>query len=159
KSEPTAIASIEFNRHLNPWPSDDVRYVRTFDEQVADAKKVTLEQMRHFYQTFYGASNGEFVVVGQFEPAQVEKLATEVFSNWKNPSRYERLVNNYRQIEPFDRKIETPDKQNSLFLAGMKIKMNDEDPDYPAMVLGNYMLGGSGASRLFKRVRDKEGLS
>jgi len=159
KSEPTAIASIEFNRHLNPWPRDDVRYVGTFDEQVAAARKVTLDEMRQFYQQFYGASNGEFVVVGQFEPAQVEKLAAELFGNWKSPARYERLVNNYRRIEPMDSKFETPDKQNALFLAGMKVKMNDEDPDYPAMILGNYILGGSGASRLFKRVRDKEGLS
>jgi zinc protease len=159
KSEPTAIASLEFNRHLNPWPSEDVRYVGTFDERVAAAKKVTLDEMRQFYQQFYGASNGEFVVVGQFEPAQVEKLAAELFSNWKSPSRYERLASHYRKIEPMDRKVETPDKQNAVFLAGMKIKMNDEDPDYPAMVLGNYIVGGSGGSRLFKRIRDKEGLS
>ena len=131
----------------------------TFDEQVAAARKVTLEEMRQFYQRFYGASNGEVVVVGQFEPAQVEKLVTELLGSWKSPSRYERLANNYRKIEPIDRAIETPDKQNALFLAGMKVKMNDEDPDYPAMVLGNYILGGSGGSRLFKRVRDKEGLS
>jgi zinc protease len=37
--------------------------------------------------------------------------------------------------------------------------MNDDDPDYPAMIMANYILGGSGASRLFKRIRDKEGLS
>ena len=75
KSEPTAIASIAFSRHMNPWPPEDVRYVGTFEEQVAAAKKVTLDEMRQFYQKFYGASNGEFVVVGQFDPAQVEKLA------------------------------------------------------------------------------------
>jgi zinc protease len=98
-------------------------------------------------------------VVGQFDPAQVEKLAGELFGNWKSPSHYERLANNYSKIEPVDKKFETPDKQNSLFLAGMKIKMNDEDADYPAMIIGNYILGGSGGSRLFKRVRDKEGLS
>ena len=144
---------------MNPWPRDDVRYVGTFDEQVADAKKSRSSQMRQFYQKFYGASNGEFVVVGQFDPAQVEKLAAELFGNWKGPSRYERLANNYGKIEPMDKKLETPDKQNALFLAGMKVKMNDDDPDYAAMVLGNYILGGSGGSRLFKRVRDKEGLS
>ena len=159
KSEPTAIASIEFGRHMNPWPRDDVRYVGTFDEQVADARKVTLDQVRQFYQKFYGASNGEFVVVGQFDPAQVEKLAAELLGNWKSPSRYERLANNYGKIEPIDKKFEAPDKQNAFFLAGMKVKMNDDDPDYAAMVLGNYILGGSGGSRLFKRVRDKEGLS
>ena len=159
KSEPTAIASLEFNRHLNPLPRDDVRYVGTFDEQVADARKVTLDEMRKFYQQFYGASNGEVVVVGQFDPAQVEKLVGELFNNWKSPSRYERMANVYRKIEPVDTKFETPDKQNALFLAGMKVKMDDDDPDYPAMILGNYILGGSGGSRLFKRIRDKEGLS
>jgi len=159
KSEPTSRASIEFNRHLNPWPADDVRYIGTFDEQVAAARKVTLDEMRQFYQRFYGASNGEVVLVGQFEPAQVEKLVTELLGNWKSPNRYERLANSFRKIDPVDRAIETPDKQNALFLAGMRVRMNDEDPDYPAMVLGNYILGGSGGSRLFKRVRHKEGLS
>jgi len=38
--------------------------------------------------------------------------------------------------------------------------MDDQDPDYPAMVLGNYILGGSGlASRLGERIRNEEGLS
>ena len=77
----------------------------------------------------------------------------------EEPQPLRTLANNYRKIEPIDRTMETPDKQNALFLAGMKVKMNDEDPDYPAMVLGNYILGGSEGSRLFKRIRDKEGLS
>jgi zinc protease len=63
------------------------------------------------------------------------------------------------KAEPLDRKIETPDKQNAMFLAGMNAKISDEDPDYPAMVIANYIFGGSGGSRLFKRIRDKEGLS
>jgi len=37
--------------------------------------------------------------------------------------------------------------------------MSDEDPDYPAMVLANYILGGNPGSHLFNRIRDKEGLS
>ncbi|MBZ5625470.1 MAG: insulinase family protein [Acidobacteriia bacterium] len=159
KSEPNVLASIEFGRHMNPWPRMDVRYVGTPDEQIEDLKKVTLDDVRKFHQQFYGASNGELVVVGQFDPAQVEKLATELFGDWKSPSHYERLTNNYRKIEPMNQKIETPDKTNALFLAGLNTKMTDEDPDYPAMVLANYILGGSGASRLFKRIRDKEGLS
>ena len=38
--------------------------------------------------------------------------------------------------------------------------MRDDDPDYPALVLGNYMLGGGFLnSRLATRIRQKEGLS
>ncbi len=46
-----------------------------------------------------------------------------------------------------------------MFIAAYRFKMTDDDPDYPAMELANYMLGGSGASRIWKRIRDKEGLS
>ncbi len=37
--------------------------------------------------------------------------------------------------------------------------MTDDDPDYAAMQIANYIFGGYGGSRLFKRIRDKEGLS
>src|SRR5205085_6446368 len=38
--------------------------------------------------------------------------------------------------------------------------MRDTDPDYPALSLGNYVLGGSGfTSRLMDRLRQKEGWS
>jgi zinc protease len=38
--------------------------------------------------------------------------------------------------------------------------VRDDDPDYPALVLGNYMLGGGFLnSRLAVRIRQKEGLS
>ena len=35
----------------------------------------------------------------------------------------------------------------------------DDDPVYPALYLWNYMLGGSPSSRLFLRLRQKEGIS
>ena len=44
-------------------------------------------------------------------------------------------------------------------MAGMPIKMSDTDPDYPAMVLGNYIFGAGTSSRLFSRIRGREGLS
>jgi zinc protease len=37
--------------------------------------------------------------------------------------------------------------------------MRDSDADYPALVLGNYILGSGPASRLFGRIRGREGLS
>jgi zinc protease len=37
--------------------------------------------------------------------------------------------------------------------------MRDDDPDFAAMVLANYLLGGNSTARLATRVREKEGLS
>ena len=58
------------------------------------------------------------------------------------------------------RTVETPDKANALFVAGETFQMTDTDPDYPALLLINYMLGESPLdSRLPARIRQKEGLS
>jgi zinc protease len=103
---------------------------------------------------------GEFAVSGQFDAAETRKLAAELFGSWKSPGTYQRVPSMYRKVEPENNKIETPDKQNAMFVAGQLTKMSDEDPDYPAMILANYMMGGSSlGSRLFHRIRDKEGLS
>ena len=56
--------------------------------------------------------------------------------------------------------FQTPDKANAFFVAGLNLKVRDDNPDYPALLLGNYMLGGGGLnSRLAARIRQKEGLS
>ena len=56
-------------------------------------------------------------------------------------------------------KIETPDKQNATFDAALGFAMADTDPDYAAMVLANYMFGGSITGRAPNRIRNVEGLS
>jgi zinc protease len=137
----------------------DVHYVSTIDEQIEDWKKLTLDQVRSFYTQFYGAGEGEIAIAGQFDPAQAQKLVTELFGDWKSASPYARPLTPYAKVEPINLKIETPDKQNALFLVGMPMKMDDEDPDYAALTIAGMIFGGSPNSRLFQRIRVKDGLS
>jgi zinc protease len=159
RSDPGALANIALEKRLNAFPRGDIRYVSNADEETEDLKGVTLDEIRRFHDQFYGASAGEFVVVGQFDAAAIRNLAGELFGDWKSPSGYERIVTAYRKTEPGSLKIETPDKQNATILAAMQIRISDEDPDYAAMELANYMLGGSFGSRLVHRIREQEGLS
>lgn len=159
RSDPGALASMALEKRLNPFPRGDVRYISSTDEQIEDLKGITLDNIRKFHDQFYGASTGELVIAGQFDAAAARKLAGDLFGNWKSPSTYQRIVTSYSKTESGSLKIETPDKQNATLLAGMQIRISDEDPDYPAMELANYMLGGSFGSRLVHRIREKEGLS
>jgi zinc protease len=160
RSDPQALALTEFQHRMNPYPRGDLRYVSTADEQIEDLNKVTLDDVRKFYQQFYGATVGEIAVSGQFDTPEIAKLASELFGTWKSPGSYTRVTNMYKKIAPSDKKIETPDKPNAFFIAGEMIKINDEDADYPAVLMANYMFGGGGlGTRLSRRIRDKEGLS
>ena len=160
KTEPNNLASLELSRHFNSrYLRGDVRYVSTIDEDIEDLKKVTLEEAKQFYQQFYGAGEGEIVVAGQFDPDQIKKLVIDLFGDWKSPARYQRITNSYTKLQAVDRNIETPDKQNAIFLIGMPLKMNDDDPDAVALSIGGMVFGGTPNSRLFQRIRVKDGLS
>jgi zinc protease len=160
KTEPNALASIELRRHLNAqYKRGDARYESTLDEDIEDLKAAKLEDVRNFYTQFYGPGEGEIVVSGQFDPEQIKKLATELFGDWKSPSHYERITRQYAPAEAINKKIETPDKQNSLFLAAAPMKIDDEDPDVAALTIAQIVFGGSPNSRLFMRIRIKDGLS
>ena len=73
---------------------------------------------------------------------------------------HSRIVSNFQKIAPINRKIDTPDKTNATFEAAIRVKMSEKDADYPAMILANHMFGGTSlGSRIFDRIRNKEGLS
>jgi zinc protease len=160
RSEPNSLVPMAMSRHLSArFPRGDVRYVSTVDEQIEDLKKVTLDDAKKFYSQFYGVAEGEIVIVGQFDPAAVQKQVTELFGDWKSPSPYSRIATSYTPVPPMNQKIETPDKQNALFFVGAPTKVTDTDPDYAALIIAGYVFGGGPNSRLFQRIRVKDGLS
>ncbi len=122
-------------------------------------KKVTLEDVKKFHAQFYGASNGELVVAGDFNRGRLQAAAVELLGGWTSAVPYRRMATLYRKAPPVNMKIETPDKENATFQAGMRISMSDDDPDYPAMLLANSMFGGTLGSRMPNRIRNVEGLS
>jgi zinc protease len=160
RSEPATLVQRLLQSNLSPFPRSDVRHIRTMDEEIEDLNKVTLDDVKKFHDQFYGASHGELLVVGQFDPPALQKAAADVLGSWKSPSPYTRIVNNYKDVEHINTKIETPDKENAQFSAGLRLRMKDTDPDYAAMLMANYMFGGGGlTSRVPDRIRNREGLS
>ena len=159
RSEPNSVGSNFFERHMNPYPKGDVRYVETLEESLESYKAATLGEARKFYGEYYGSSNGQLAVVGDFDEAEVANLAAELLGNWKSPAPYARVPQPYQDVPSIQKTLETPDKANAFFVAGQNLKLRDESPDYPALVLGNYMLGAADTARLYARIREKEGLS
>lgn len=160
RSEPQAVASRTFSRTLNPYDKEDIRYSMTFDEEAAAIEKLSLEEVKAFYGKHYGASDATLAVVGDFDEQQIKGLLRKEFSDWKSSQPYTRMPRKPMNVKAGLQMLETPDKANAMFLAGQTFALRDDHPDYPALVLGNFMLGGGFLnSRLATRIRQEEGIS
>ena len=162
KGDPQAIAGTALAKHFNIFPRGDVRYAASLDEAAEDYKAVTLQHVKEFHKTFYAANKGEIAIVGDFDEAAVTQAIRESFGDWKGGQPYTRITVPYRDVAAANSALETPDKENGMFVARINVDMQEDDVDYPALFLANYIMGGGAAgfdSRLMARIRVKDGLS
>jgi zinc protease len=159
RKEPTAVGARALQRHGNPYPKGDLRYVGDFDELIASVKAVTLDDVKGFYSRFYAADHATFAAVGDFDADALARELGELFGDWKSRESYTRVPRPYYDVAATQIKLETPDKANAYFGASLQFPLRDDDPDYAALLVANRMIGGGPGSMLWQRVREKEGLS
>ncbi|MBX3266016.1 MAG: insulinase family protein [Acidobacteria bacterium] len=160
RSDPTQVALRAMQKHFNRYPKGDIRYSGTLDEDIEETKAITLADVKAFHKDFYGASNGELAVVGDFDPQAVTSLVERHFGNWKSSKPYARVITGHADVAAANETFETPDKANAFFLARLNIQMNNDHPDYAAMQIASSIIGGGFLnSRLATRIRQKDGLS
>lgn len=159
-TEPQAIASNRMGRHFNRWPAGHPYHEQTFDEQIAALKALKLDDVRAFHDAFYGAGDGEIALVGDFDAAATKAQLEELFGTWTRGKPFARIANPLQPVEAANVRDTTPDKANAVILLRTELPLTDADPDYPALLVGNYVFGGGMLkSRLADRVRQQEGLS
>jgi len=159
-SEPNAIASRAMSRHFNRWPKGHPLYVGSFEEDLAALDAVTLDDLRAFHQQFYGAASASIAVIGDVDVEQVREQMERLFGHWNAPQAFTRIAVPYLAVPATREQMEVADKPNAFFIARLSIPVGQEHADYPALVLGNYILGGGALkSRLADRIRQREGLS
>jgi len=160
RTEPIPLAQIALAQATQAYPQGHPRYVATLDERIAELKAATVADAKRFWVEFYGVGAGEAAVVGDFDPAEISPVLTELFGTWKSPAAYARIPDLYGDRPPVTQQIETPDKANAIMLAATNMRLSEDDPAFPAVAIGDYIYGGSAFdSRLIVRIRQKEGLS
>jgi len=161
RSEPQSRVGNALNRHVNSgYGEDHVFYTPTFDELIERYEGVTVDQARAFWASFYGAEGGTIAIVGDFDPDEIVPVLEEAFGDWEADEAYARVERPYADVPVATLDIETPDKSNAMLYVFQRMRMRDDHPDYPALVIGNYMLGGGFLnSRLASRIRQQDGLS
>ena len=161
-SDPEALVNNALNRHTtnSRYTEDHVFYTPTLKERIARLEAATADEAKDFWASFYGAEGGTIAIVGDFDPNETVAVLEQAFADWGAGEAYQRVARTYEDVDAAAVDIETPDKSNAYMSAAQAIQMKDDHPDYPALRLANYMLGGSFMNgRLPRRLRQQDGLS
>jgi zinc protease len=161
RNDPKAIAEQEIGMHFNQYPTGDWRDNQTIDEQIAEVKATKLDDVKAFYQQFYGASHGEVAIVGDFDAAQAAHIVSDTLGSWNSQASYALIKTEFAAIAPEHKSIDAADKENGYYSARLNLDLADTDADYAALSVANYIFGGGAGldSRLMNRIRNKDGLS
>lgn len=153
--EPDQIAGREFSKLIY---GEDSVYAR--HTEYATVNAITRDDLVAFHRKFYGPNAVIAAVWGDFQTDEMVKVIESAFKGWKKvsdsaatppPKVDYRFVNTVNMVP-------RPDLNQSNVVMG-HIGGIAKDPDYPALVVMNQILGGGFTGRLFKNVRSREGLA
>jgi zinc protease len=155
KEEPEAIASEAFTKSVFGHHP----YGRTNEDVAAYLPKLTRQEMADFYAARYSPNNVIAAVVGDVTEREAVSLFKEYFKNWKRVDRPMPALS----APPARDKTETIKLDKNITQANIAIGhigISRENPDFYAVAVMNYILGGGGfSSRLMDNIRDNKGLA
>ena len=159
--EPQSLAPRAVRRLLSPYGKEDIRYVKTIEEEIAMYEAVTIDEIKSLHAKFLGNQKGELTIVGDFDANQVKRLMSKAFADWDTEIEYVRVDRDpHPEVAGTIELIQVDDKANAFLYSSQQYSLPDDQPEYASLLLGNFILGGGSlSSRLGNRVRQQEGLS
>jgi predicted Zn-dependent peptidase len=149
-SQPQQLALQKFRAVLY----GDHPYGRVFptDEMI---KSYTLDQIKQFYASTYGAGRSRLYVVGNFDPAAMESSIRKGFEGWTKgtPAAPERpKPASQRSVYLIDR----PGAPQSTIVLGVPT-IDPSNEDFVTLTVMDALLGGAFASRITRNIREDKG--
>jgi len=159
--DPAAVAGRTISRHFNVHSPDHPDYVPSFDESRERIESLTARQLRGFHARFHGFGPGTTMAfVGDFDPDAVREQLESLFGDWTPEVAFERWPETVPDVDPDRLVTQLDDKASAVLIGNMPMELSDEHPDFPALEMAGYIMGGGFlSSRLGNRIRNEEGLS
>jgi len=120
-----------------------------------DTKKLTLEKMQDYYKKVFLNNTIKFVVNGRIENNDQKKIEDILIQETQLSIPFSTT---FREPRPLVIIEEKTDMQQAIIKLGYHFPVFRNDPLYNTAVLVDTVLGGYAESRLFREIREKEGL-
>jgi len=150
-TKPEVIASRAFSRVLygsHPYAMESTE---------ASVEAITRADLLAFHRQHYVANRAVIAMIGDISRAQADAIARQLTARLPQGAPLPALPA-VAPLQGQEERIAHPASQSHILIGAPALQRGD--PDYFALTVGNYILGGGGfVSRLMQEVREKRGLS
>jgi len=155
EEDPSFLAERAFKREV----FGEHPYGRLIEGSVETVDNIRREDIVRFYLDYFLPNNSILSVVGDLTSDELDALIKQFFGEWKKadlPSMTTRKLDQKKVKRVI--KIDKDLTQANIVLGNLGISR--DNPDYYAVSVMNYILGGGGfSSRLMQSIRDEMGLA
>ena len=167
RSQRLSLVALEYQEQKPASLSDKAFYKHVYGEHpyasnlagtLESISALTRDELIAFYQRYYVSTNAVIVLVGDLSTRQAKRMADELSADLprgKPAAKLPPVADLPRGEQVF---VEYPSSQSHVLMGAPGVSRGD--PDYFALYVGNFILGGSGlVSRISDEIREKRGLS
>lgn len=161
KNEPRSLVSEAIEKKTALYPKSHPYYSESSDEKIANLSKITLDDLKQYYNKFYNGGNSNIVFVGGIDKIVIKGFMNKTFEKWNSKVSYKRIPTQYFDVKAYNNTIQVNDKSNAAVMGRINLNIGETDPDFPAVDMANELLGGGAflSSRIPQRLREVEGMS
>ncbi|MFI2741379.1 insulinase family protein [Zhouia sp. PK063] len=166
KTQKQLVEGIKSNEKSVPTAANRVTDALLFGIQnpkgefvtAASVEKLTLDDVKKFYNTYFTPGNAYLVIVGDVNFKETKKLVKKNFDDWKKPvgPQEDYTVAKNPSTTEIDF-VNMPNAVQSEIRVANNLDLKMSDPDYFAVLVANNILGGSFNSYLNMNLREAHG--
>ncbi|MFZ2267572.1 MAG: insulinase family protein [Azonexus sp.] len=158
---PATLAATTAGLRFDNYPEPHPLKPQSLEQQLAESRAVTLADTKACVADLLGVAQVRLAMVGDFTPA-------DVMATWDKIDRLPKAKTPYRRIvdlaapltvDTTPITIAMPEKPNASVAGSTLLRLVDDAPDFPALRIAIKILGGDAESRIWKRLREREGLA
>jgi zinc protease len=158
---PAQVAANAASLRFDNYPPGHPLQPLSLEQQLRQVRAVTLADASACVADFAGLAQVRLALVGDFSPPDVDTL-------WQRIDRLPAARIAYARVRDVEAplSIDTtpiivamPEKPNASIAGSTLLRITDDSPDFAALRIAVKVLGGDADSRIWTRLREREGLA
>ncbi|MBI2277960.1 MAG: insulinase family protein [Dechloromonas sp.] len=159
--DPGQVAGNAADLRFDNYPAGHPLQPRSLEQQLAEARAVSLADATRCVGDFAGLGNVRLALVGAFSAEDAQAL-------WSRVDRLPKATIPYARVKELAAPltvdttpitIAMPEKPNATISGSTLLRLTDDSPDFPALRIAVKALGGDADSRIWQRLRERDGLA